>query len=223
MRVSDIMTQEVVSIAPDATVAEAAQLMIKERISGLPVIDGQRHLIGIITEGDLLRRSETGTQGHRPRWLQVFMSPHRLAAEYVHSHSNRVADLMTADVAVAHEDAALADVVEIMQRRQINRVPIVRNQLVVGIVTRANLLHALAGSPPRPTSADDRQIRKDIVEELGRHKWAAKQLEVAVRGGVVDLWGLITDEGQRDAIHVAIENVAGVRKIRDHLLWVAGW
>ena len=223
MRVSDIMTEEVVSITPDATVAEAARLMIKERISGLPVIDGQRRLVGIITEGDLLRRSETGTQHDRPRWLQVFLSPHRLAAEYVHSHSNRVADLMTADVAVADEDATLNDVVEIMQRRQINRIPVVRNHLVVGIVTRANLLHALANNPPRPASADDRQIRTEILAELGRHKWAAKQLEVAVRDGVVDLWGLITDEGQRDAIHVVVENVAGVRQIKDHLLWVAGW
>lgn len=221
MRAGDIMTQEVVSIAPDATVAEAAALMVKEHISGLPVINGERDLVGIITEGDLLRRTETGTQPGKPRWLQVLFGKNHLAEEYVRSHSRRIEDLMTIDVAVATEETELKDVVEIMQRRQVNRVPIVRDRRVVGIVTRANLLYALTLHQPPPVAQEDRVIQQQIYEELNRHAWSARQMQLTVHRGVVDIWGLITDERQREAMRVAIENVPGVHKIRDHLLWVA--
>lgn len=223
MRAQDIMTQEVISIAPHATVEEAAALMIKERISGLPVINGERELVGIVTEGDLLRRAEAGTQPGRPHWLQVLFSRNRLAEEYVRSHSRRIADLMTTDVATAPEDADLRDVVEIMQRRQINRVPIVREGRVVGIVTRANLLYALTVTPTMPVAAEDRAIKQAICAELRDRAWSARQLQISVHQGVVDIWGLITDERQREAMHVAIENVSGVKRIRDHLLWAAAW
>ncbi len=223
MRASEIMTEEVISIAPSATIAEAANLMLKERISGLPVIDDNRNLVGIITEGDLLRRVEAGTVRRRPRWLEFLMTPHRLAVEYVHSHSTWVADLMTSDVAVAPEDAALADIAEIMERRRINRVPIVRDRLVVGMVTRANMLRALLLAPPPPTHPDDQRIRQDVIATLKGQKWNARYLQVGVRDGVVDVSGLIADERSRDAIRVAVENVQGVRKIRDHLRWAAVW
>lgn len=219
MRALDIMTQEVVSIAPQATVEEAAALMIKERISGLPVINSERELVGIITEGDLLRRAEAGTQPGKPHWLEVLFSRNHLANEYIRSHSRRISDLMTTDVAVASEDADLRDVVEIMQRRHINRVPIVREGRVVGIVTRANLLYALTVAPPMPVAAEDRAIGQAIRAELRDRAWSARQLQISVHQGVVDIWGLITDERQREAI----ENVPGVKRIRDHLLWAAAW
>ncbi len=223
MRAGDIMTQEVISIAPEATVAEAAALMVKEHISGLPVIDADRRLVGIITEGDLLRRTEMGTAPGKPRWLEVLFGRNQIADQYIRSHSRRIEDLMTADVAVASEESELGDIVAIMQRRQVNRVPIVRGQSVVGIVTRANLLYAMSLNPPRPVTAGDREIKYRINEELRGRPWTAKQLQLAVHDGVVDVWGLITDERQRTALHVAIENVPGVRQIRDHLLWVSAW
>ena len=144
MKVRDIMSTRVVSIAPDANVLEAVRLMLQNHISGLPVIDRSGALVGVVTEGDFLRRSETGTERKRPRWLEFLMGPRRLADEYVHTHARKVEDVMTREPITITEDAALDEVVRIMERRRIKRLPVVRGAQVIGIVSRANLLHALA-------------------------------------------------------------------------------
>src|SRR5499425_3388644 len=134
MKVRDIMSTRVISIAPDASVLEAVRLMLQKHISGLPVIDQSGALLGVVTEGDFLRRTETGTERKRPRWLEFLMGPRRLADEYVQTHSRKVEDVMTLEPITITEDAALADVVQIMERRRIKRLPVVRDAQVVGIV-----------------------------------------------------------------------------------------
>lgn len=220
MKVSDIMTQEVVSVRPETTVKEAAEIMLRERISGLPVINGEHALIGIVTEGDLLRRVELDTEKHRPDWLEYFVSPVTLASDYVHSHSRTVANVMSKKVHTISEDAPLSDVVDMMERRNIKRLPVMRDGRCVGIVTRANLLHVLASLPLPKTTHGDAEIRERIDRELSGRFWAPRQVHIVVLNGIVDLWGIIFAESERRAICTAVENVPGVKEIRDHLTWV---
>ena len=221
MKAADVMTRKVVSIKPNASNAEMVRLMLDNRISGLPVIDDRGDLVGIVTEGDCLRRAETGTERKRPRWLEFMIGPSRLAAEYIHAHSRKVVEVMTQSPITITEDAPLDDVVHLMETRRIKRLPVMRNRKVVGIVSRADLLHALASaakSIPTGTSTDV-AIRERLMSELTKQPWAP-QLNATVRDGVVDLWGIVLAAHQREAAIVAAENTPGVNAVRSHVAWV---
>jgi CBS domain-containing protein len=223
MKAKDVMTSPVVSVEADTTILQAVRIMLQRRMSGLPVIDKEGRLVGIVTEGDFLRRAETGTQRRRPRWLEFLVGPGRLAEEYTRSHGRKVDEVMTPDPVTVTEDTALDDIVKLMEKRQIKRVPVVRGERVVGIVSRANLLHALASvsREAKPAAQTDEAIRSRLVEELGKQPWAPVALvNPIVRSGVVELWGVITDERERQALVVAAENIPGVKAVRDHLAWV---
>ncbi len=223
MKVKDVMTSPAVSITPDSSVLQAVRVMLQRHISGLPVVDKEGRLVGIVTEGDFLRRTETGTERRRPRWLEFLLGPGRLADEYTHSHGRKVYEIMTADPLTVGEETSLDEVVRLMEKRRIKRLPVVRGKEVVGIVSRANLVHALAGlaREAKPTAASDQAIRDRIVAELAGQSWAPTALiNVIVRDGVVDLWGTITDERERQAIVVAAENAPGAKAVNDHLAWV---
>jgi CBS domain-containing protein len=223
MNASDVMTPNVLSVPPDASVATVAQLMLEKRISGVPVIDERGKLAGIVSEGDFLRRAETGTGRRRPRWLEFFMGPGRLADEYVRLSGRKVRDVMTHEVHTVPPDAPLEQVVRLMERHNIKRVPVVDNGKVVGIVTRANLLHAVASFAGEiaPLSAADAAIRDRILAALQDQPWApVTAIDVTVRNGVVALAGIITDERQRQALRVVAENVPGVIDVEDNVVWV---
>jgi CBS domain-containing protein len=223
MRAADVMTSGVISVRPDASILEAMRLMLQYKISGLPVIDPTGNLVGMITEGDFLRRAETGTNRHRSRWLEFLVGPGRLAEEYTRTHGRKVEEVMTADTITVTEDTPVADIVPLMERRHIKRVPVMRGKEVVGIVTRANLVHALAGLArgAKPNSAADWAIRDQISAVLKKEIWTPfATINVTVRRGVVDLWGVIFDERERRALIVAAENVPGVKAVHDHLAWV---
>lgn len=223
MNVSDVMTPGVVSVPPDATVVMAAELMLQKRISGVPVIDERGDLVGIVSEGDFLRRAETGTGRRRPRWIEFFMGPGRLADEYVRLSGRKVRDVMSHEVQTVAPDAPLEEVVHLMERHNIKRVPVVDNGKVVGIVTRANLLHAVAGFAREiaPLSAEDSTIRGRLLAALKDQPWSpVTAIDVTVRNGVVQLSGVITDERQRQALRVAAENIPGVKDVEDNIAWV---
>jgi CBS domain-containing protein len=222
MKAKDIMTSTIIAVSPEDTVEKAVRLMLQNRISGLPVIDAASRLIGIVTEGDFLRRVETATQRKRPRWLEFMVGPGRLADEYMRSHARKVSEIMTAEPATVTEDTALEAIVTLMEKRRIKRVPVVRSGKVVGLISRANLLRALAGVSRglRPGTAGDQAIRDRILAELKAQPWAPVAIEVVVRSGIVDLWGTITDERTRQALIVAAENVPGVKRVRDHIVWL---
>jgi CBS domain-containing protein len=223
MKAKDVMTPNVVCVAPDAPVREALQLMLQRNISGLPVVDQGGSLCGIVTEGDFLRRAETGTERKRPRWLEFLLGPGRIAEDYVRTHARRVEEVMTTEVATVDEDAALDAIVSLMEKHRIKRVPVMRGDKVVGIVSRANLLHALAGIADEiaPGPKDDETIRNKVLAELDRQKWAPRQMiDVVVRNGVVELWGTVFDARERDAARVAAETVPGVKTVRSHLTWI---
>jgi CBS domain-containing protein len=223
MKAKDVMTPNVISTAPDASVLEALRLMLQHKISGLPVVERNGDLVGIVTEGDFLRRTETGTERKRPRWLEFLVGPGTLARDYVRSHARRVNEVMTYDVETVTEEAELGDIVNLMEKRRIKRVPVLRDGRLVGIVSRANLLRALASVAAEigPGLASDDAIRQGVIAELDRQSFGPRNaIDVLVRNGVVEMWGTVIEPAQRDAARVAAETVPGVKAVKSHIAWV---
>lgn len=223
MNASNVMSRNVISIDPDSTVLQAARLMLQHRISGLPVIDNKGNLVGVLSEGDFLRRRETKTERRHSRWLEFLMGPGRIAAEYTHSHGNKVSEVMTTDVQTVDENASLEDVVELMEHHRIKRVPVMCGGEVVGIITRSNLMRAMVSVARAAPNADkdDTAIREQLLAEIKKEQWApASMIDVVVRDGVVEFWGALLDDRQRDALKVAAENIPGVKAVKDHMVWV---
>jgi CBS domain-containing protein len=223
MIASDVMTRDVITIDPDATVLQAARLMLQHRISGLPVVDQSGRLVGVLSEGDFLRRRETKTEHRRSRWLEFLMGPGKIASEYTHTHGSKVGEVMTTDLHTVDENAGLEDIVELMEQYRIKRVPVMCGEQMVGIVTRSNLMHAMVSmARVAPAAAkDDGAIREQLLAELKKEQWAPVAMtNVVVRDGVVELWGAIIDDRQREALKVAAENIPGVKAVKDHMVWV---
>lgn len=221
MRARDVMTRNVISVAANETVVNAARIMLQNRISGLPVVDADGDLVGIVTEGDFLRRGELGTERRRPKWLEFLPGPGPMAEEYVHASGRKVEDVMTSEPATVAEDDALGTVVQLMKCRRIKRLPVLRDGRIVGIVSRANLMHALvslAHDTAAPVGGDS-AIRDGILAAVAKQPWAPR-VNVVVKNGIAELWGTITDERERQGCIVTAENVAGVREVHDHLVWV---
>ena len=225
MRAHQIMTHRIISVTPETSIADAAEIMLTNHISGLPVLNASGELVGIVSEGDFLRRSEIGTQRKRPRWLQFFTSTGRLADDFVAERGRRVEDVMTRDPVTVHEEARLEELVALMERRGVKRLPVLRNGQLVGIVTRSNLLQAVAGLAkeiPDPT-ADDDHIQTRLLRTFDAADWRPIGLQVAVRNGSVHLYGLIGDDRARRAAVVAAENTEGVKEVHDHICLVDTW
>ena len=222
MRAHQIMTRPVVTVKPDTSIVEAASIMLQRHVSGLPVVDAGDKLVGIVSEGDFIRRSELGTGRKRGRWLRFILGPGKSAADFVHEHGRKVSEVMTNSPLTITEDASLAEIVDLMEKNHVKRLPVIRGDRVVGIVSRANLLQAvatLARQVPDPT-ADDDHIRNRVIDILEKNDWCPFGLSVIVKDGIVHLSGVITEERSRQAAVVAAENVAGVKKVHDHLCWV---
>jgi len=221
MRVKDVMTPKVICVGVDETVVNAARLMLHHQISGLPVVDKEGELVGIVTEGDFLRRGELGTHRRRPKWLEFVLGPGKLAQEYVHASSRKIEDVMTPDPWTIGEDESLETVVDMMERRRIKRIPVTREGRVVGIISRANLMHALASLARDigPPTGDDSTIRDSIIATIAKLDWAPR-VNVIVKDGVAELYGAVTDDRERQGLVVAAENVPGVKRVVDHLVWV---
>ncbi len=223
MKAEDVMTRGVISIEPDATVLQAARLMLQHRISGLPVIDKDGRLVGVLSEGDFLRRRETKTERRRSRWLEFLMGPGRIAAEYSHTHGSKVSEVMTTEVHSVNDATPLEDIVDLMERNRIKRVPVLCGGELVGIITRSNLVRAmvsLARTAQAPAEGDT-AIRERLLAEMQKEQWApVATTNIVVHDGVVELWGAIIDERQREALKVAAENIPGVRAVKDHMVWV---
>jgi CBS domain-containing protein len=219
MRADQIMTPQVITVGPDTSIVEAATTMLKHHISGLPVVNAAGNLIGIISEGDFIRRAEIGTQRKPGRWLKLLVGPDKSAADFVHEHGRKVGEIMTPDPHTISEQTPLEEIVHIMGASNINRLPVLRGDQIVGIVTRSNLLQAvvdLARDIPEPT-ADDDQIRTSIIAAIGNASWSPCRLSVIVRHGVVSLGGIVSSGHARQAAIVAAENVSGVKRVLDRI------
>jgi CBS domain-containing protein len=222
MRAHQIMTRPVITVTPEATIVEAANLMLQKHVSGLPVVEAAGKIVGIVSEGDFIRRSEIGTQRKRGRWLRFILGPGKSASDFVHEHGRKVSEVMTKSPLTITEDTALEEIVELMEKNNVKRLPVIRGDKVVGIVSRANLLQAvasLAREVPDPT-ADDDHIRNRVIDAMEKNDWCPFGLSVIVKDGIVHLSGVITEERSRQAAVVAAETVQGLKQVHDHLCWV---
>ncbi|MGH7156362.1 MAG: CBS domain-containing protein [Acetobacteraceae bacterium] len=220
MQASEIMTHDVVTVHPDTPLAEVVRLMLTHRISGLPVVE-KATVVGIVSEGDLLRRPEIGTERRPRHWLQLFGSSDSDAAEYVRTHGVTAGEVMTADVVSVAETASLEDIATLLESRRIKRVPVVRQGELVGIVSRADLLRGLASRLGPGRRESDGEIRAALLAELKANpSWAPLPAEISilVQDGVVHYWGYVRSEAQRQAMVVAAERIAGVRQVADHMM-----
>jgi CBS domain-containing protein len=220
MRAIDVMTPSVICAQPDMTVQEAAKRLVENRISGMPVVDESGALVGIVSEGDLLRRVETSTQTRNPWWLEFLSSTRELATTFVKEHGRLVGDVMTPEVMTVDEQTSLTDIADMMERRSIKRVPVLRDGKLVGIVSRSNLIRALASVPP-PVQDDapvsDREIAEAIVAALHGKRWALPKENVIVVDGVAHLWGMIQSDEEEKALCIAASEVKGVKHVQAHL------
>ena len=221
MRAIDVMTSEVVTVSDNASVAAVAKLLAERSISAVPVVDAANRVIGMVSEGDLLHRTETGTERRRSWWLDMLASTNQLAGDYIKSHSGLVKDVMTRDVISVSDTTPVADIAIALETNLIKRVPVLRDGKLVGIVSRANLVRALATSSDQPSSdteIDDLSIRDKLLTELKAQRWAeVSPANVSVKDGVVHLWSSYLSEQEKRALIVAAENTPGVRRVEDHM------
>lgn len=226
MRAMDVMTINVVTAGPDTPVQALATLLSERGISGVPIVDSDGRVVGVVSEGDLLHRAETGTERRterrRARWLDSIASDQDLARDYVKSHGRTAKDIMTREVISVAEATELSDIADLLETKKIKRVPVIRDGKLVGIVSRANLVRALAATKGEPASgdSDDRTIRHKLLAELQGQEWAKLwAADIVVKDRVVHLW-LSDDQSpeERQASRVAAENVQGVRRVEEHIV-----
>lgn len=218
MQARDVMRTEVVTVGPQTHVREIAKLLMERRISGVPVVDAAGGVVGIVSEGDLMRRPESGTERHPSWWLRLFASPDDKPIEYIKSHGAHAGDVMSRDLVSASEDASLEEVANLLEKHRIKRVPVLRDGRLVGIVSRADLLRGLVTRQAGPTpSKDDRALKAEVEKALQEAGAGPDFLSVTVSGGTVHLWGAVESAAEKKAARVAAENVAGVKAVRDEV------
>jgi CBS domain-containing protein len=221
MKAADVMVANVITVGPDASVQDVARILLNARISGVPVVGPNAELIGIVSEGDLMRRVEAGTGRRRPWWLALLTGKEVLAAEFIKEHSRKVADVMSREVITAAPETPLSEIANLLEKNAIKRVPIVDKGKLVGIVSRANLLQALAtlSGAAAATQADDAEIREKVLTQLNAESWMRTLLvNVIVQEGTVELWGIVDSALEKKAVRVAAEVIPGVRAVNDNLV-----
>lgn len=218
MKVHDVMQTNVVTVTPETEVRDIAERLLENRISAVPVVDQAGDVVGIVSEGDLMRRPETGAERHLSWWLRLAASPEDRALDYVKSHGRHARDVMTRDVVTTHEEASLEEVAEILEKHHVKRLPVLRDGELIGVVSRADLLHGLVARQAAPVpSESDRNIRADVERALSEAEVLPQLVSVVVTDGVVHLWGAAESDARKRAAGVAAENVPGVKGVRNDI------
>jgi CBS domain-containing protein len=220
MQAKDIMARDVITISEASTVRDVADILLEHGISAVPVVDASGRVTGMVSEGDLLHRSEAGTGRRRSWWLSLFANADVLADEFVKQHSRRVSDIMTRNVITAGPMAELIEIAELLEKNRIKRVPIVEDGKLVGIVSRANLVQALTRLPEESKTSeglDDSEIQRRILARLKAEPWSTSWLNVRVDNGVVELWGVATSSAQKKAARISAELTPGVVRVEDNI------
>ena len=220
MQARDVMVSPVVTVEKTATVREVARILLEKHISAVPVIDGAGKVVGIITESDLMHRTEAGTERPYSWWLHLLAGDATIAADYVKSHAVKIEDVMTPDVVTTAPETPLHEIATLLEKHRIKRVPIInKTGDLVGIVSRANLIQVIASARPKlEMTLPNSTIRLKLLSELRKQPWTHMyNLNVTVRDGIVDLWGYAQSDDERKAIRVAAEAIPGVTLVNDHL------
>jgi CBS-domain-containing membrane protein len=221
MKAADVMATKVITVRPDTPVATIAEVLLANRISAVPVVNDKDVLVGIVSEGDLIRRVEAGTERHRSWWLELLTGKETLAHEFVMSHARKAADVMTRPVISVQPDTPLGDIASLLEKHRIKRVPVASNGKIVGIVSRANLIQALVNLNRAKTEAsvDDLTLHSNILEQLRSKPWVdPSTISILVNNGSVELWGIVDSETEKNAIRVAVEVTPGVRQVANKLV-----
>ena len=221
MKAADVMVSNVVTVGVNASVGEVAAILLNNHISGAPVVDDKGELVGIVSEGDLIRRPEIGTTKRHSWWLELISTKWGSATEHIKSHSRKVADVMTREVITAKPDTPLGDIAAMLERNRIKRVPIVEGGKLAGLVSRANILQALASATKKLsslTTANDSELRKKLQSRLAAEPWRPTMLTVTVQDGTVDLWGLVHSVEEKKAAQLAAETMPGVRAVVNNII-----
>jgi len=219
MKAKDVMTEDAVSVREDASVESIARLLVERRISAVPVTGAGGRLLGMVSEGDLMRRPEAGTERRPSWWLELLQGSDEQAAQYIKSHGLVARDVMTRDPLTVSENTPLEKVASLLEQERIKRVPVVRGGKVIGIVSRADLLHALvAGAKwPSPRAKASRPSRKEVIRSIRETGLPLGLTNVVLEGSVVHLWGSVQSQAQRDAIALAARRSPGVKGVKNHL------
>lgn len=215
MQAQDIMTTNVITVAPDASVQDVARLLIENRISAVPVVDNSRRVVGIVSEGDLMRRAESGTERQSSWWLSWLASSEETARNYVREHGQRAADVMRHPVISVAKDTSIKDIAETLEKHRIKRVPVLDGETLVGIVSRANLLRAMATQPASRATVDDRNVKAAIEAAIAEAGVTTTFLSIVVSGGVATVWGMVETPAEKEAVRVAAEGTRGVKEVRE--------
>ena len=221
MRAADVMVSNVITVGVNASIGEVAATLLNNHISGVPVVGEKGELVGIVSEGDLIRRPEIGTTKRHSWWLELISNKWASATEYIKSHSRKVADVMTREVITAKPDTPLGDIAAMLERNRIKRVPIVEGGKLAGLVSRANILQALASATKKLsslTTANDSELRKKLQSRLAAEPWRPTMLTVTVQDGTVDLWGLVHSVDEKKAAQLAAETTPGVRAVVNNII-----
>ena len=221
MRAIDVMVRDVVTVHPDTDVADAVKLLSKHDVSALPVLNAAGDLVGMLSEADLIRRVEIGTEKHRPWWQEAVTGASTLAEEFAKSHGRKVGEIMASGVISVSEDTPLSEIATLFERKRIKRVPVVKDGKLVGIVSRSNLIQALASVVGRIDRHDetDRQIRLELLSRLKDQPWTGfGDRNITVGNRVVHLWGLVGSEAERKALLALAEGVPGVSRVSDEMI-----
>ena len=221
MQARDIMTIDVETISPETSMQDIVRSLMARNISAVPVVDGKGEVVGIVSEGDLIRRQEIGTDAHPSWWLGWLLSVEELAERYAKAHGLQARELMTTPVISVEEDTPIARIAELFEDHGIKRVPVVREGKLVGIVSRADLLRGLAVKKEAADlgrSDDDAALRNDVLGVMRKDAGIRSEyVNVIVSDGVAHLWGAVWSEEERRAARVAAGTVVGADRVQDHL------
>lgn len=227
MQAQDVMTTNVITVRLDTEIKEIAALLLKHRISAVPVIDADQGVLGIVSEGDVIRRAENGTDNRHSWWLQDLFATRNKAEEYIKTHGRKASEVMTQNVITVEKETPLHEIARLLEKHRIKRVPVTDDSKLVGIVSRANILHGLAAQSsenPHPASVDDRTIREQLLDTLSQDAGLdTGMINVIVRDSVVQLWGIVDSDTKKQAALVAAENMPGVKSVENHLSRVPTW
>jgi len=220
MKAMDVMVRDVMTVKPDDSVSDVVKLLAEHDVSALPVVSADGQVVGMISEADLMRRPEIGTEKHRPWWIEAITPAATLAEDFAKSHGH-VDEIMSRHVISASEDTSLGDIATLLERHRIKRIPILRGGKLVGVVSQSNLIQALASSQAQAHAGaeTDRDIRVQILSRLGEQDWTDfGSRNVIVTDGIVHLWGLVGSEEERKALTALAEDVPGVVRVSDEMI-----
>ncbi len=220
MKAQEVMTRGVITVTPATAVREVAALLAEKHISGVPVVAEDGHVVGIVSESDLLHRAEIGTEKPRKSWLRAFADPDRLAREFAKTHGMQVDDVMSRHIVSVAEDTELQDVVNLLEKHNLKRLPVIKDGKLVGLITRGDIVRALSKKAMERivTPVTDSDLQAQILEKMKKSKWLLDSyINLTVTDGVVEMWGMAVSEDQRKALKVLINETPGVKRIDDRL------